>query len=85
VAVLGNLYVLLEDLKGTHYLQCSPLDSFGHGAKLCSAKTETLLKYLRRPASQVRKEAEREGERAKERAMKELEALEALMKLTPGT
>jgi len=85
VAVLGNLYVLLEDLKGTHYLQCSPLDSFGHGAKLCSAKTETLLKYLRRPANQVRKEAEREGERAKERALKELEALEALMKLTPGT
>jgi len=85
VAVLGNLYVLLEDLKGTHSLQCSPLEAFGHGAKLCSAKTETLLKYLRRPASQVRKEAEREGERAKERAMKELEALEALMKLTPGT
>ena len=85
VAVLGNLYVLLEDLKGTHYLQCSPLETFGHGAKLCSAKTETLLKYLRRPASQVRKEAEREGERAKARALKELEALEALMKLTPGT
>jgi len=85
VAVLGNLYVLLEDLKGTHYLQCAPLEDFGHGAKLCSAKTETLLKYLRRPANQVRKEAEREGERAKERAMKELETLEALMKLTPGT
>lgn len=85
VAVLGNLYVLLEDLKGTHYLQCAPLETFGHGAKLCSAKTETLLKYLRRPANQVRKEAEREGERAKERALKELETLEALMKLTPGT
>jgi hypothetical protein len=85
VAVLGNLYVLLEDLKGTHYLQCSPLEALGHGAKLCSAKTETLLKYLRRPAGQVRKEAEREGERAKARALKELETIQALMKLTPGT
>jgi hypothetical protein len=85
VAVLGNLYVLLEDLKGTHYLQCSPLETFGHGAMLCSARTETLLKYLRRPATQVKKEAEREGERAKERALKELEALEAILKLTPGT
>jgi len=85
VAVLGNLYVLLEDLKGTHYLQCAPLEAFGHGAKLCSAKTETLLKYLRRPANQVRKEVEREGERAKERALKELEAWQALAQLKPGT
>jgi len=85
VAVLGNLYVLLEDLKGTHYLQCAPLDSLGHGAKLCSAKSETLLKYLRRPAREVKREVEREAERAKERALKELEALEALMKLRPGT
>jgi len=85
VAVLGNLYVLLEDLKGTHYLRCAPFDSFIPGAKLCSAKTETLLKYLRRPPSQVRKEVEREAERAKERALKELEAWEALNQLKPGT
>ena len=85
VAVVGNLYVLLEDLKGTHYLSCAPFDSYIPGAKLCSAKTDTLLKYLRRPASQVRREVELEGERAKERARRELEAWEALNQLKPGT
>jgi hypothetical protein len=81
VAVIGNLYVLLEEARGTHYLQCVPFDSYVPGAKLCASKVDVLVKYLKRPASELQKE----GERAKERALKELEAIKALMELRPGT
>jgi len=81
VAVLGNLYILLEELRGTHYLQCVPFDSYVPGAKLCASKVDVLVKYLQRPASELQKE----GERAKERALRELEAIQALMELRPGT
>jgi hypothetical protein len=81
VAVVGNLYVLLEELRGTHYLQCVAFDSYVPGAKLCASKVDVLTKYLQRPASELQKE----GERAKERALKELEALQALAELRPGT
>ena len=81
VAVLGNLYILLEELRGTHYLQCVPFDSYVPGAKLCASKVDVLVKYLQRPASDL----QREGERVKQRVLRELEAVQALSELRPGT
>jgi len=85
VAVLGNLYILLEELRGTHYLQCAPFDSYIPGAKLCASKVDVLAKYLQRPASERLKELQEYGERAKARALRELEAIQALSELRPGT
>ena len=81
VAVLGNLYILLEELRGTHYLQCVPFDSYVPGAKLCASKVDVLVKYLHRPVEELQKE----GERAKARALRELETIQALSELRPGT
>ncbi len=85
VAVLGNLYILLEELRGTHYLQCVPFDSYVPGAKLCASKVDVLSKYLHRPAPERLKELQKEGERAYRRALRELEAIQALSELRPGT
>jgi hypothetical protein len=85
VAVQGNLYVLLEELRGTHYLQCVPFDSYVPGAKLCASKVDVLAKYLHRPAPERLKELQEEGERAKARALRELETIQALSELRPGT
>ena len=85
VAVLGNLYILLEELRGTHYLQCAPFDSYVPGARLCASKVDVLVKYLQRPAPERLKELQKEGERAKARALRELEAIQALSELRPGT
>jgi len=81
VAVQGNLYILLEELRGTHYLQCVPFDSYVPGAKLCASKVDVLVKYLKRPVEELQKE----GERAYRRALRELEAIQALSELRPGT
>ena len=81
VAVFGNLYILLEELRGTHYLQCVPFDSYVPGAKLCASKVDVLVKYLKRPVEELQKE----GERAYRRALRELEAIQALSELRPGT
>jgi len=85
VAVFGNLYVILEEARGTHYLQCVPFDSYVPGAKLCASKVDVLAKYLHRPAPERLKELQKEGERAKARALRELEAIQALSELRPGT
>jgi len=81
VAVQGNLYILLEELRGTHYLQCVSFDSYVPGAKLCASKVDVLVKYLKRPVEELQKE----GERAKARALRELETIQALSELRPGT
>jgi len=85
VAVFGNLYVILEEARGTHYLQCVPFDSYVPGAKLCASKVDVLAKYLHRPAPERLKELQEEGERAKARTLRELEAIQALSELRPGT
>jgi len=85
VAVLGNLYILLEGLKGTHYLQCAPFDSYIPGAKLCASKVDVLAKYLNRPAPERLKELQEYGRKVKARALRELEAIQALSELRPGT
>ncbi len=85
VAVFGNLYVILEEARGTHYLQCVPFDSYVPGAKLCASKVDVLAKYLHRPVPERLKELQEVGERAKARALRELEAMQALMELRPGT
>jgi len=85
VAVFGNLYVILEEARGTHYLQCVPFDSYVPGAKLCASKVDVLSKYLHRPAPERLKELQKEGERAKARALRELETIQALSELRPGT
>jgi len=85
VAVFGNLYVILEEARGTHYLQCVPFDSYVPGAKLCASKVDVLAKYLHRPAPERLKELQEAGERAKARALRELETIQALSELRPGT
>jgi len=85
VAVFGNLYVILEEARGTHYLQCVPFDSYVPGAKLCASKVEVLAKYLHRPAPERLKELQEYGKRAKARALRELEAIQALAEMRPGT
>jgi len=85
VAVFGNLYVILEEARGTHYLQCVPFDSYVPGARLCASKVDVLAKYLHRPAPERLRELQEEGERAKARALRELEAIQALSELRPGT
>jgi len=85
VAVFGNLYVILEEARGTHYLQCVPFDSYVPGAKLCASKVDVLAKYLHRPAPERLKELQKEGERVKRKALRELEAIQALSELRPGT
>jgi len=85
VAVFGNLYVILEEARGTHYLQCVPFDSYVPGAKLCASKVDVLAKYLHRPAPERLKELQKEGERVKQKALRELEAIQALSELRPGT
>jgi hypothetical protein len=85
VAVFGNLYVILEEARGTHYLQCVPFDSYVPGAKLCASKVDVLAKYLHRPAPERASELQKEGERAKQKTLRELEAVQALMELRPGT
>jgi len=85
VAVFGNLYVILEEARGTHYLQCVPFDSYVPGAKLCASKVDVLAKYLHRPAPERLKELREVGEKAYRRALRELEAIQALSELRPGT
>jgi len=85
VAVFDNLYVILEEARGTHYLQCVPFDSYVPGAKLCASKVDVLAKYLHRPAPERLKELQEFGERVKQKALRELDTIQALSELRPGT